>query len=319
MLQENEIKSENGIWTHTQKFQMRKGLFENCDTILLICKKNSHLLLNLLTIRVATINPIIADENTRPARMTKKIKKKCWAARTTLLVIRSIDSIGPQRVTSSFSDFFSFFFLPFLPSLSNFFFLFFFVEGKNTQTEARGVVSFFPLTTSQGRAGLTTCCFTAAPPLCNWINLQSAGNKSFFYSLFSLKTFSSLFTPWERMWSKRSKMAPYSKMPTWTKSNFRWIKKIYQWIKIIYLMNFPDRRDRIEMALSAWDRVEDCWWPIRWRNDCCCCCCGCCRCCRICRRAGLALRLATLASPVPPWRTLSILLKEREKEGHRDV
>lgn len=123
--------------------------------------------------------------------------------------------------------FFSFFFLPFLPSLSNFFFLFFFVEGKNTQTEARGVVSFFPLTTSQGRAGLTTCCFTAAPPLCNWINLQSAGNKSFFYSLFSLKTFSSLFTPWERMWSKRSKMAPYSKMPTWTKFNFRWIKKKY--------------------------------------------------------------------------------------------
>lgn len=129
---------------------MRKGLFENCDTILLICKKNSHLLLNLLTIRVATINPIIADENTRPARMTKKIKKKCWAARTTLLVIRSIDSIGPQRVTSSFSDFFLFSFFPFYHLYLIFFFFSFSLKAKIHKQKLAGSSLFSPSLRAKG-------------------------------------------------------------------------------------------------------------------------------------------------------------------------
>lgn len=145
MLQENEIKSEDRIWTHTQKFQMRKGLFENCDTILLICKKNSHLLLNLLTIRVATINPIIADENTRPARMTKKKKKKKMLGSKDDAAGDSLDWFNwPSTSYFLIFRFFSFFFLPFLPSLSNFFFSFLFRwRQKYTNRSSRGRL-FFP-------------------------------------------------------------------------------------------------------------------------------------------------------------------------------
>jgi hypothetical protein len=96
-------------------------------------------------------------------KIEEKFRTRCESpARTTLMVIRSIDSIGPQRVTSSFSDF--------LSPLS-LYHLFFF-EGKHTKQKLPGP----PLTNVQGRRLNNLLLLRAAaaalalPLVCNWIN-----------------------------------------------------------------------------------------------------------------------------------------------------
>ena len=129
---------------------------KNCDSQLSV-HVNGHLLINLLTRKKERGGGVLIPSSRMKIHTESREKNSGPAvspARTTLMVIRSIDSIGPQRVTSSFSDFLS----PLSPSL-------FFLKANTQNRSSRG-----PLT-SKGE-GLTTCCFTGGgtAALCNWIN-----------------------------------------------------------------------------------------------------------------------------------------------------